>query len=155
LKRRGTYYEKLRDVEILLQEFEEQGTTNAVTKAIFKILYATADGFEAEENNDAVETDDNNNMRVEDVEAEVQVKNQIETEVSDNKDIEVDCVADTVETAETEMVPIPESINEMEKMAEPEVSNTVDEVTVEANMESHVVESNAESNEMQTFDETY
>lgn len=165
-KERDFYYEKLRDVEILLQEFEEQGTTNEVTKAIFKILYATADGFEAEENSDAVETD-HNNMRVEDVEAEVEVKNEIETEVSDNKDIEIDCVVDTVETVETEMFPIPESINEMEKLAEPEVTNTVDEViepevantvdeaTVEANMESHAVESNVESNEMQTFDETY
>ena len=45
-KERDFYFDKLRDIEILLQDVEEQGQGNAYTAAIFKILYATAEGFQ-------------------------------------------------------------------------------------------------------------
>jgi microtubule-associated protein, RP/EB family len=45
-KEREFYFEKLRDIEVLLQEVEDKGQGNELTAAIFKILYATADGFE-------------------------------------------------------------------------------------------------------------
>jgi RP/EB family microtubule-associated protein len=48
-KERDFYFEKLRDVEILLQELEDSGQGNETISSIFKILYATADGFEAVE----------------------------------------------------------------------------------------------------------
>lgn len=61
-KERDFYFEKLRDVEMILQDLEDNGKGNELTASIFKILYATADGFEqldvddkaaAEENNDS------------------------------------------------------------------------------------------------------
>lgn len=45
-KERDFYFDKLRDIEVLLQEVEDKGEGNAMTAAVFKILYATADGFE-------------------------------------------------------------------------------------------------------------
>ncbi len=45
-KERDFYFEKLRDVEVLLQDVEDKQQGNEVTAAIMKILYATADGFE-------------------------------------------------------------------------------------------------------------
>ena len=48
-KERDFYFEKLRDVEILLQELEDSGQGNETITSIFKILYATAEGFEAVE----------------------------------------------------------------------------------------------------------
>mmetsp|Transcript_31469 Transcript_31469/g.34394 ORF Transcript_31469/g.34394 Transcript_31469/m.34394 type:complete len:371 (-) Transcript_31469:75-1187(-) len=45
-KERDFYYEKLRDIEVLLQEIEDKGQSNDLTASIFKILYATADGFD-------------------------------------------------------------------------------------------------------------
>jgi RP/EB family microtubule-associated protein len=45
-KERDFYFEKLRDVEVLLQEIEDRGEGNDTTAAVMKILYATADGFE-------------------------------------------------------------------------------------------------------------
>jgi RP/EB family microtubule-associated protein len=45
-KERDFYFEKLRDVEVLLQEIEDRGEGNDTTTAVMKILYATADGFE-------------------------------------------------------------------------------------------------------------
>jgi RP/EB family microtubule-associated protein len=45
-KERDFYFDKLRDIEVLLQEVEDKGDGNSVSAAIFKILYATADGFE-------------------------------------------------------------------------------------------------------------
>ena len=45
-KERDFYFEKLRDIEILLQDIEDKGEGSEVTASIFKILYATADGFE-------------------------------------------------------------------------------------------------------------
>lgn len=45
-KERDFYFEKLRDIEILLQDIEDKGAGNELTASIFKILYATADGFE-------------------------------------------------------------------------------------------------------------
>ena len=46
-KEREFYFEKLRNIEILLQEVEDKGEGNDVTASILKILYATADGFDA------------------------------------------------------------------------------------------------------------
>jgi len=48
-KERDFYFDKLRDVEILLQELEDNGQGNETITSIFKILYATAEGFEAVE----------------------------------------------------------------------------------------------------------
>lgn len=48
-KERDFYYEKLRDIEVLLQDVEDKGQGNELTAGIFKILYATADGFEPTE----------------------------------------------------------------------------------------------------------
>lgn len=45
-KERDFYFDKLRDIEVLLQEEEDKGQGTTLTAAIFKILYATADGFE-------------------------------------------------------------------------------------------------------------
>lgn len=45
-KERNFYFHKLRDIEILLQALEDTGRGNQDTASIFKILYATADGFE-------------------------------------------------------------------------------------------------------------
>ena len=45
-KERDFYFEKLRDVEVLLQELEDKGEGNELTGSILKILYATAEGFE-------------------------------------------------------------------------------------------------------------
>ncbi len=45
-KERDFYFEKLRDIEVLLQEVEDKNQGNDLTAAIFKILYATIDGFE-------------------------------------------------------------------------------------------------------------
>lgn len=58
-KERDFYFEKLRDIEIMLQDLEDKGQGNELTAAIFKILYATADGFEpqAEESGDGVDGD--------------------------------------------------------------------------------------------------
>jgi RP/EB family microtubule-associated protein len=58
-KERDFYFEKLRDIEIMLQDLEDKGQGNELTAAIFKILYATADGFEpqAEEAVDGAEGD--------------------------------------------------------------------------------------------------
>jgi RP/EB family microtubule-associated protein len=45
-KERDFYFDKLRDIEILLQDVEDSGKGTELTASIFKILYATADGFE-------------------------------------------------------------------------------------------------------------
>lgn len=45
-KERDFYFEKLRDIEIVLQDLEDKGEGNATSASLFKILYATADGFE-------------------------------------------------------------------------------------------------------------
>jgi RP/EB family microtubule-associated protein len=45
-KERDFYFEKLREVEIALQDVVDQGKGGDVADAIFKILYATAEGFE-------------------------------------------------------------------------------------------------------------
>ena len=51
-KERDFYFDKLRDIEILLQDMEEDGLFkgagdigNEISAKVFKILYATADGF--------------------------------------------------------------------------------------------------------------
>merc|ERR1719473_488445 len=45
-KERDFYFEKLRDVEIMLQDLEDKGEGTPLSTQIFKILYATAEGFE-------------------------------------------------------------------------------------------------------------
>lgn len=45
-KERDFYFEKLRDIEIVLQDLEDKGEGTTLSAALFKILYATADGFE-------------------------------------------------------------------------------------------------------------
>jgi len=45
-KERDFYFEKLRDIEIMLQDLEDKSQGNELSRAIFKILYATTDGFE-------------------------------------------------------------------------------------------------------------
>lgn len=46
VKERDFYLDKLREIEIMLQEAEDNGRSNEFSTSIFKILYATADGFE-------------------------------------------------------------------------------------------------------------
>jgi RP/EB family microtubule-associated protein len=48
-KERDFYYEKLRDIEVLLQEVEDRGEGTPLSASLFKILYATKEGFEAGE----------------------------------------------------------------------------------------------------------
>ena len=48
-KERDFYFDKLRDIEMMLQDMEESGHSNELSKSIFKILYATAEGFEPAE----------------------------------------------------------------------------------------------------------
>ena len=45
-KERDFYFEKLREIEIVLQDIEDNGKGTDLTASIFKILYATQDGFE-------------------------------------------------------------------------------------------------------------
>ncbi len=45
-KERDFYFDKLREIEVMLQELEGSGKGNEISASIFKILYATADGFE-------------------------------------------------------------------------------------------------------------
>ena len=45
-KERNFYFDKLRDVEMMLQDVEDSGKGTELTASIFKILYATADGFD-------------------------------------------------------------------------------------------------------------
>jgi RP/EB family microtubule-associated protein len=45
-KEKDFYFSKLRDIEMMLQDLEDKGEGTELTAAIFKILYATADGFD-------------------------------------------------------------------------------------------------------------
>lgn len=54
-KERDFYFDKLREVEILLQEKEDKGETTELSAAIFKILYATIEGFEQVEEGEITE----------------------------------------------------------------------------------------------------
>ncbi len=47
-KERDFYFDKLREIEVMLQDLEDSGRGNDISAAIFKILYATAEGFEVE-----------------------------------------------------------------------------------------------------------
>lgn len=58
-KERDFYFDKLRDIEMMLQDLEDNGKGNELTAEIFKILYATAEGFQPAEEN--VE-DENNKL---------------------------------------------------------------------------------------------
>ena len=40
-KERDFYFEKLRDIEVLMQELEDKGQGTELSAAVFKILYAT------------------------------------------------------------------------------------------------------------------
>ena len=51
-KERDFYFEKLREIEMMLQDLEDNGGGNELTMNIFKILYATTDGFETNGEND-------------------------------------------------------------------------------------------------------
>lgn len=44
-KERDFYFDKLREIELIVQDLEDNGKASEVTAAIIKILYATADGF--------------------------------------------------------------------------------------------------------------
>lgn len=57
-KERDFYFEKLRQVEIIMQELEDAGKGNDLTASVFKILYATADGFEQLETVEAPVTEE-------------------------------------------------------------------------------------------------
>ncbi len=54
-KERDFYFDKLREIEVMLQDLDESSKNNTVTQSIFKILYATADGFEQVEGEGEVE----------------------------------------------------------------------------------------------------
>lgn len=45
-KERNFYFDKLRDIEMMLQDLEDSGNGTELTASIFKILYATAEGFD-------------------------------------------------------------------------------------------------------------
>ena len=45
-KERDFYFDKLRDIEVMLQDLEDKGQSNELSASIFKVLYATIDGFE-------------------------------------------------------------------------------------------------------------
>eukprot|EP00597_Dinobryon_sp_UTEXLB2267_P004781 CAMPEP_0170078562 /NCGR_PEP_ID=MMETSP0019_2-20121128/15122_1 /TAXON_ID=98059 /ORGANISM="Dinobryon sp., Strain UTEXLB2267" /LENGTH=246 /DNA_ID=CAMNT_0010291501 /DNA_START=345 /DNA_END=1085 /DNA_ORIENTATION=+ len=45
-KERDFYFDKLRDIEVMLQDLEDKGQGNELSASIFKVLYATIDGFE-------------------------------------------------------------------------------------------------------------
>lgn len=45
-KEREFYFDKLRDIEMMLQDLEDTGKGNELTASIFEILYATAEGFQ-------------------------------------------------------------------------------------------------------------
>lgn len=45
-KERNFYFDKLRDIEMMLQDLEDNGNGTELTASIFKILYATAEGFD-------------------------------------------------------------------------------------------------------------
>jgi len=53
-KERDFYFEKLREIEILIQDEEDNGRGNELTASILKVLYATADGFEVINNSNVV-----------------------------------------------------------------------------------------------------
>ena len=57
-KERDFYFEKLRDIEVLLQQVEDEGRGDAITASILKILYATTDGFEPVVNQPSNESED-------------------------------------------------------------------------------------------------
>lgn len=52
-KERDFYFDKLRDIEMMLQDKEDNGEGNEMTSSIFKILYATTEGFEQTPEGDA------------------------------------------------------------------------------------------------------
>ena len=52
-KERDFYFDKLRDIEMMLQDKEDNGEGTELTASIFKILYATTEGFEQTPESDA------------------------------------------------------------------------------------------------------
>jgi hypothetical protein len=71
-KEREFYFDKLRDIEMMLQDLEDSGKGNELTASIFEILYATADGFQP--------ADDE---RGPDAEAEVEAEGVLEQSTDD------------------------------------------------------------------------
>lgn len=55
-KERDFYFDKLREIEMILQDLEDAGEGTDLTANIFKILYATADGFEVTDGEPVEET---------------------------------------------------------------------------------------------------
>jgi hypothetical protein len=53
-KERDFYFDKLRDIEIMLQEVQDSGQNNDLISDVFKILYATAEGFEPVASDDGI-----------------------------------------------------------------------------------------------------
>lgn len=94
-KERDFYFKKLRDIEILLQEQETKGVKNELSVNIFKILYATAEGFDviADEettsitaNSDVVaDPIDNDNVMLT---TEKVVDNEMDVEISESVAVE-------------------------------------------------------------------
>lgn len=68
-KERDFYFEKLRDIEVILQEVEDNGNGNDLTASIFKILYATADGFAPAVNAEDSEAISVNNVETAEIES--------------------------------------------------------------------------------------
>jgi len=62
-KERDFYFDKLRDIEMMLQDLEDAGKGNELTASIFKILYATADGFEPAEEEEGGNEESQNEMQ--------------------------------------------------------------------------------------------
>lgn len=56
-KEREFYFDKLREIEMMLQDLEDNGNGNELTASIFEILYATADGFQPVDDEPAGEAD--------------------------------------------------------------------------------------------------
>lgn len=84
-KERDFYFEKLRDVEILLQDLEDKGESTPLCAQILKILYATADGFEQVEDETALPV----TSTTDDVSTMPPVPAPVTYEEEEEKDVEV------------------------------------------------------------------
>ncbi|CAE7729633.1 MAPRE3, partial [Symbiodinium microadriaticum] len=71
-KEREFYFDKLREIEMMLQDLEDNGNGNELTASIFEILYATAEGFQP----------------VDDVDGEEAVTEDLPDTAADDEDLE-------------------------------------------------------------------